>query len=141
MKNQEIKFKNKNQSYSVIIGENTLKILPEKIKLLCPKTKKIALIVDRNIPAKFKGNLKKTEKKMRDIKSSMIQKLIFDDLIQMALDKINPTNKMTNYYKKIDNKIEEVNEIDIRKSDSIVKKAKPVKKKKQQKISSFFKTN
>ena len=62
MKNQEIKFKNKNQSYSVIIGENTLKILPEKIKLLCPKTKKIALIVDRNIPAKFKGNLKKSLK-------------------------------------------------------------------------------
>ena len=42
MKNQEIKFKNKNQSYSIIIGKNVLQVLPKKIKLLCPKTKKIA---------------------------------------------------------------------------------------------------
>ncbi len=59
MKNQEIKFKKNNQSYSVIIGKNILKILPKKIKSLCPKTKKIALIVDKNIPVKFKQDLKK----------------------------------------------------------------------------------
>ena len=59
MKNQEIKFKKNNQSYSVIIGKNILKILPKKIKLLCPKTKKIALIIDTKIPVKFKKDLKK----------------------------------------------------------------------------------
>lgn len=59
MKNQEIKFKKNNQSYSVIIGKNILKILPKKIKSFCPKTKKIALIVDTNIPVKFKNDLKK----------------------------------------------------------------------------------
>ena len=59
MKNQEIKFKNTNYKYSIVIGENTLNILPKRIKLLCPKTKKIALIVDNNVPKKFKNTLKR----------------------------------------------------------------------------------
>jgi len=59
MKNQEIKFKSKSQSYSIIIGKNSLKILPKKIKLLCPKAKNIAFVIDKNIPIKFKKSLKK----------------------------------------------------------------------------------
>ena len=59
MRNQEIRFKDKNQNYSVIIGKNALQALPGKIKVLCPRTKKIAIIIDRNIPIKFKKNLKK----------------------------------------------------------------------------------
>ena len=59
MKYQEIKFKNKNNYYSILIGKNTLSVLPKKIKLLCPGTKKIALIIDINIPLKFKKDLKK----------------------------------------------------------------------------------
>ena len=58
MKNQEIKFKNKSGSYSIIIGKNTLNILKKKIKLLCPKTKSIALVIDRKVPQKFKKKLK-----------------------------------------------------------------------------------
>ena len=58
MKNQEIKFKSQNYNYSIIIGNNALNILPKRIKLLCPKTKNIALIIDKNIPIKFKKNLK-----------------------------------------------------------------------------------
>ena len=54
MKNQEIKFKNRSQNYSIIIGEKSLNILPKKIKLLCPKTKNIALIIDENIPQRLK---------------------------------------------------------------------------------------
>ena len=57
MKNQEIKFKREN--YSIIIGKNIINILPKKIKILCPKTKKIALIVDKKIPQKFKRILNK----------------------------------------------------------------------------------
>ena len=57
MKNQEIKFKK--EGYSIIIGENIINVLPKKIKILCPKTKKIALIIDKKIPKKFKENLKK----------------------------------------------------------------------------------
>ena len=58
MRNQQIKFKNRNYSYPVIIGKNILNILPKNIKLLCPKTKNVALIIDKNVPQKFKRNLK-----------------------------------------------------------------------------------
>ena len=54
MKIQEIKFKNNNTGYSILIGKNVLKILPSKIKTLCPHTRKIALIFDKNIPHKYK---------------------------------------------------------------------------------------
>ena len=41
MKAQEIKFKNQKKNYSILIGNNILKILPSiKIRLLCPKQKK-----------------------------------------------------------------------------------------------------
>ena len=53
MKSQEIKFKDQNHNYSIFIGNNTLNILPKKIKTLCPKTKKIALVVDTKVPNKF----------------------------------------------------------------------------------------
>ncbi len=63
MKNQEIKFKNKNSDYSILIGKNTIRSLPKKLNFLCPKTKNIALIIDKKIPLKFKMNLKKKLKK------------------------------------------------------------------------------
>ena len=50
MKAQEIRFKNVNKVYSVLIGSNILNVLPSKIKDLCPQTKKIALIYDKNVP-------------------------------------------------------------------------------------------
>tara|TARA_B100000989_G_scaffold125126_1_gene92728 strand:+ start:4020 stop:5132 length:1113 start_codon:yes stop_codon:yes gene_type:complete len=59
MKNQVIKFKSKSFNYSIIIGNSSLNLLPKKIKLLCPRAKKIAFIVDRNVPIKFKKNIKK----------------------------------------------------------------------------------
>ena len=59
MKNQEIKFKKKSEKYSIFIGENSINLLPNKIKTLCPKTKKIGVIVDKNIPSKYKQRLKK----------------------------------------------------------------------------------
>jgi 3-dehydroquinate synthase len=58
MKIQEIKFKELNKSYSIFIGKNALNILPHKIKSVCPKTKKIALIIDSNIPSIFKKIIK-----------------------------------------------------------------------------------
>ena len=59
MKTNEIKFKFADQCYSVIIGKNVIGLLPKKIKILCPKTRKIALIIDKNIPNKFRTILKK----------------------------------------------------------------------------------
>ena len=57
MKNQEIKLSK--QNYSIIIGRNAINILPKKIKLLCPRAKNIALIIDKNVPQKIKNYLKK----------------------------------------------------------------------------------
>jgi 3-dehydroquinate synthase len=54
MKNQEIKFKSQNQNYSILIGKNVINLLSKKIKSLCPKTKKVAIILDSGIPNKFK---------------------------------------------------------------------------------------
>ena len=59
MQNQEIKFKNSTHKYSIFVGSNAINLLSKKIKLLCPKTKKIALIVDKNVPIKFQNILKK----------------------------------------------------------------------------------
>ena len=54
MKIHEIKFKNKSSNYSIFIGNNTINLLPKKIKKICPKTRKIAVIYDQNIPVSFK---------------------------------------------------------------------------------------
>ena len=59
MKNHEIKFKNQNIKYSIIIGNNILSSLKTKIRILCPKTKKIALVFDKKVPKVFKSKLKK----------------------------------------------------------------------------------
>ena len=59
MKNQEIKFQNKSERYSIFIGENSINLLPNKIKSLCPETRKIGVIVDKNIPSNYKKRLKK----------------------------------------------------------------------------------
>ena len=63
MKNQVLKFKNANHQYSIIIGNNALNHLPNKINSICPNTRKVALIVDKNIPGKFINNLRKKLKK------------------------------------------------------------------------------
>ena len=67
MRNQEIKFKS--QGYSIIIGRNALNVLPKKIKILCPKVKKIALIIDKKVPQKFTKNLKN---KLKNYNLSML---------------------------------------------------------------------
>ena len=59
MKTQKIKFKGLNHNYSIFIGNNTLRLLPKEIKTVCPKTKKIALIVDSKMPNKFIKIIKK----------------------------------------------------------------------------------
>ena len=63
MKVQEIKYKGSDKNYSILIGKDIVKLLPQKIKHLCPKTKKIALIFDKRIPSHFKRNILKNLKK------------------------------------------------------------------------------
>ena len=42
MKIQQIKYKNSTDKYSILIGNNILSILANKIKELCPMSNKIA---------------------------------------------------------------------------------------------------
>tara|TARA_B100001093_G_scaffold451121_1_gene458341 strand:- start:385 stop:1497 length:1113 start_codon:yes stop_codon:yes gene_type:complete len=89
MKNQEIKFKSKNHNYSIIIGKNSINILPQKIKSLCPKSKNIAFIIDKNVPIKFKKNLKKKLKNY---------KLLF---LSFSANEKNKSFNSVSYYLKI----------------------------------------
>ncbi len=59
MQNQEVKFKGKSSNYSVLIGRNVINQLPIYIKKVCPKTKKIAIVIDKNVPKKFQTLLKR----------------------------------------------------------------------------------
>jgi len=58
MKTIKLQVKNLNANYSIIIGKNILPQISNRIKTLCPKAKKIALVVDKKIPQQFKNNLK-----------------------------------------------------------------------------------
>ena len=63
MKMNKIFVKNKNTNYTIIIGEGSLGKLKKQINNLCPKTKKIGLIIDKNIPNNFKIKIKKQLRK------------------------------------------------------------------------------
>ena len=59
MKISKIRVKNKNTDYSIFVGNKSLNLLKKQIKKLCPKTKKIGLVLDRKIPNKYKKEIKK----------------------------------------------------------------------------------
>ena len=59
MKITKLKGKNLNPNYPIIIGKNILNQISIQIKTLCPGAEKVALIVDKNVPNKFKVKLKK----------------------------------------------------------------------------------
>ena len=59
MKVNVIKYKNLKTNYSILIGNKILNLLPTKIKALCPKTRKIALIFDKGVPNTYKRILNK----------------------------------------------------------------------------------
>jgi len=63
MKTHQIKFNSYPDNYSIIIGSGVLSLLPKKIKLLCPKTKRIAIFIDRKVPKKFMQFLKQKLKR------------------------------------------------------------------------------
>ena len=54
----KIKVKNKEANYSIIIGNKAILALPSEIKRLCPKTKKIGIVIDKKVPKQFKSKLK-----------------------------------------------------------------------------------
>ena len=52
MKVSKIRVKNKNTDYSIFIGNGAINLLRKQIKKLCPKTKKVGLILDKKIPSR-----------------------------------------------------------------------------------------
>ena len=63
MKISKIQVKNKDTNYSILVGHGAVNLLGEQIKKLCPKTKKVGLILDKNIPMKYKKKIKKQIKR------------------------------------------------------------------------------
>jgi len=63
MRKTNLQVKNLNIGYPIIIGKNILKQIPNKISIICPDAKKIAIVVDKKIPKKFKDRLKNLLKK------------------------------------------------------------------------------
>jgi len=59
MKNTKIKVYNKNFSYSVMVGNNTMNLLPKKIKEISSNAEKIGIVFDRNVPKKYKIKIKR----------------------------------------------------------------------------------
>jgi len=62
MKISKAKFKNNSTNYSILIGLGAIKSLKKQISLVCPDTKKIALIFDKKIPSRLKNKVKEQVK-------------------------------------------------------------------------------
>ena len=62
MKINKIYVKSKNTRYTIIIGKGSLGILKTQLNKLCPRTKKVGLILDKNIPNHLRYKLKNNSK-------------------------------------------------------------------------------
>jgi 3-dehydroquinate synthase len=65
MKKTKLKAQSLNANYPIIIGRNVLSQISSQVKTLCPDAQKIALVVDKNVPNKFKIKLKNYLKKYK----------------------------------------------------------------------------
>jgi 3-dehydroquinate synthase len=65
MKTNKLKVKNLNSNYTVIIGRYVLNQISQQIKSLCPGAQKIIIVIDKNVPSKFKIKLKNYLKKYK----------------------------------------------------------------------------
>ena len=65
MKIDKINVKTKDTNYQILIGNGALGLLKKQINILCPKSKKIALILDKNIPNYYKKKIKSLLKKYK----------------------------------------------------------------------------
>src|SRR6056300_1725521 len=53
LKNNKLKIRISGSKYEIIIGQKILKNSHKYIKSICPNVKKIALVIDKNIPQSF----------------------------------------------------------------------------------------
>ena len=62
MKIDRINVKNKDMNYPIFIGGGALNLLNKQLKILCPGSKKVALILDKNVPYFYKKKIRKLVK-------------------------------------------------------------------------------
>ena len=65
MKIDKIIVKTKETTYPIMVGNGAISLLKVQINKLCPNTKKIAVIFDKNVPNTFKTKIKKLLKKYK----------------------------------------------------------------------------
>ena len=65
MKVNKLKIRISDSKYEIIIGQKILKNSHKYIKSICPNVKKIALVIDKNIPQSFVNTLKKSLKRYK----------------------------------------------------------------------------
>ena len=65
MKVNKLKIGTSDSKYEIIIGQKILKNSSQYIKKSCPNVKKIALVIDKNIPQNFVNVLKISLKKFK----------------------------------------------------------------------------
>ena len=86
---------------------------------------------------KYDGDLKKTQKKISQLKINMIKELIFEPLIQEAIIKFKKINTLDKYIH-IDKKEDKTTNIDIRKFNNCNKEKPKLKLFKEKKLDTFF---
>ena len=86
--------KTKNKKYPIVIGENILKKINSFFKSYVPNCKKIALIVDNNVPNKITNNIRKSLKNYQIllIKIHVSEKKESFKTIESLLNKILKNN-------------------------------------------------
>ena len=65
MKIDKIIVKTKETTYPIMVGNGAISLLKKEVNKLCPNTKKIAVIFDKNVPNIFKTKIKKLLKKYK----------------------------------------------------------------------------
>ena len=65
MKIDKIIVKTKETTYPIMVGNGAISLLKSQVNKLCPNTKKVVIIFDRNVPNIFKTKIKKLLKKYK----------------------------------------------------------------------------
>ena len=65
MKIDKIIVKTKETTYPILVGNGAISLLKSQVNKLCPNTKKIVILFDKNVPNIFKTKIKKLLKKYK----------------------------------------------------------------------------
>tara|TARA_B100001029_G_C15035631_1_gene439938 strand:- start:436 stop:1545 length:1110 start_codon:yes stop_codon:yes gene_type:complete len=77
MKISKVLVKNKSINYPIFIGAGSINLVRKKIKSYCPNAKKIAIVLDKNVPNKLK---KKVRLQLKDYKLFIYEYSVTENL-------------------------------------------------------------